>query len=35
LLILVGKRANDNFEIDLLAQREVWPAGQGEILQQA
>ena len=34
LLILVGERANDDFQIDLLAQREVGPTGRGEILHQ-
>jgi hypothetical protein len=34
LLILVGERANDNFQIDLLAQREVGPTGLREILHQ-
>jgi len=32
LLILVDERANDDFQIDLLAQREVGPTGRGEIL---
>jgi len=34
LLIPVGERANDNLEIDLLAQREVGPTGRDEILHQ-
>jgi hypothetical protein len=34
LLVLVGEGANDNFQIDFLAQREVGPTGRGEILHQ-
>src|SRR4051812_42152646 len=34
LVILVDERANDDFQIDLLTQREVGPTGRGEILHQ-
>jgi len=33
-LILVDKGSNDDFQIDLLAQRKVGPTGRGEILHQ-
>ena len=34
LVILVGECANDDFQIDVLAQREVGPTRRGEILHQ-
>jgi hypothetical protein len=30
--VLVGERADDDFQIDLLAQREIGPTGRGEII---
>ena len=31
-MILIDKGSNDHFQIDLFAQREVRPAGRGEVL---